>query len=238
MTEVRDLLAVPARPFAWPLLGPAAPDTCALVVIDMQVDFVNSGGWFASMGFNLAGIQAIVPVLQGVLRSARAVPGLTVIHTRQGNAPDLSDLPPAKLEQSRRAGIPYGHRGPHGRGLVRGESGWELIEELRPAPGEFVIDKPGFSAFADTSLGTLLTGRGIRSLVLTGVTANVCVLATLYGAIDRGYDCVTVGDAIAGADPASVETVLGLIRYQAGLLGAVTEATTLATAFGAATDDL
>jgi nicotinamidase-related amidase len=212
-------LVVPAEPRDWPLLGPAEPGTVALVVIDMQVDFVRDGGWFGALGFDLSGIQAIVPTIRTLLDAARGVPSLHVVYTRQGNAADLSDLPATKLEQSTRNGVPYGMTGPFGRGLVRGEPGWELVEELQPLPAERVVEKPGFSSFVGTDLDAWLKERGIRSLILTGVTANVCVLSTLYAAVDLGYDCLVVRDAVAGATPDTVRAVVDLVRYQGGLFG-------------------
>jgi biuret amidohydrolase len=225
-------LIVPAEPRDWPLLGPAEPETVALVVIDMQVDFVRDGGWFGALGFDLSGIQAIVPTIRTLLGAARAVPGLHVVHTRQGNAADLSDLPATKLEQSTRNGVPYGMAGPFGRGLVRGEPGWELVEELQPLPTERIVEKPGFSSFVGTDLDGWLKDRGIRSLILTGVTANVCVLSTLYAAVDLGYDCLVVPDAVAGATPDTVRSVVDLVRYQGGLFGGLADSTSVVETLG------
>jgi nicotinamidase-related amidase len=230
-----DLLSIAAEPRDWPLLGPAEPGAVALVVIDMQVDFVRDGGWFGALGFDLSGIQAIVPTIRTLLDAARAVPGLRVIHTRQGNAADLSDLPATKLEQSTRNGVPYGMAGEFGRGLVRGEPGWDLVEELQPLPTERVVEKPGFSSFVGTDLDPWLKERGIRSLILTGVTANVCVLSTLYAAVDLGYDCLVVRDAVAGATPDTVRTVVDLVRYQGGLFGGLADSTAVTQALAGLT---
>jgi nicotinamidase-related amidase len=220
-SESAVAVEVEAEPWPWPLLGPADPAAVALLIIDMQVDFVRPGGWFAAHGFDLSTIQSIVPRLQELLDAARQVPGLLVVHTRQGNAPDLSDLPATKREQSHRAGNPFGASGPYGRGLVRGEPGWEIVAELAPIAGERVLDKPGFGAFTETDLDEWLRGRGVRSLIVTGVTANVCVLSSLYAAVDLGYDCLTLIDAIAGIEPGTLDCVSSLIRYQGGLFGAL-----------------
>jgi nicotinamidase-related amidase len=230
-----DRLSVAAEPRDWPLLGPAEPDTVALVVIDMQVDFVRDGGWFGALGFDLAGIQGIVPTIRALLDAGRAVPGLQVVHTRQGNSADLSDLPATKLEQSTRNGVPYGMAGPFGRGLIRGERGWDLIEELGPLPTERIVEKPGFSAFVGTDLDPWLKDQGIGSLILTGVTANVCVLSTLYAAVDLGYDCLVVPDAVAGATPDTVRSVVDLVRYQGGLFGGLAESTAVVEALAGLT---
>jgi biuret amidohydrolase len=220
-SERAALVEVQAEPWPWPLLGPADPSAVALLLIDMQVDFVRQGGWFAAHGFDLSPVRAIVPRLQRLLAAAREVPGLHIVHTRQGNDADLADLPPTKLEQSRRTGNPFGAPGPFGRGLVRGERGWELIDELAPVAGERVVDKPGFSAFAGTDLAGWLSVRDVRSLILTGVTANVCVLASLYAAVDLGYDCLTLSDGIAGVGPGTADSATSLVLYQGGLFGAV-----------------
>jgi nicotinamidase-related amidase len=197
--------------------------TTALVVIDMQHDFVDPEGWFARFGFDVAPLRAIIPTIASLLEAARAG-GVPVIHTRQGNAPDLSDLPLVRQEQGERAGNPIGSPGPLGYGMIRGERGWQIIDELAPIDGELVIDKPGYSSFHGTSLDDELDARGIETLVLTGVTANVCVLSTLLSAVDLGYDTVVVSDAIAAVSDATRESVLDLVRYQGGLFGRVAEA--------------
>ena len=192
--------------------------TTALVVIDMQHDFVAPDGWFARFGFDVAPLRAIIPTIASLLVAARAA-GVPVIHTRQGNAPDLSDLPPARLAQGERSGNPVGSVGSLGRGLIRGELGWHIIDELAPADGELVVDKPGYSSFAGTSLAWELDSRGISRLALTGVTANVCVLSTLLSAVDLGYETVVVSDAIAAVSAETTSSVLDLVRYQGGLFG-------------------
>jgi nicotinamidase-related amidase len=206
--------------------------TTALVVIDMQHDFVSPDGWFARFGFDLAPLRAIVPTIASLLASARAA-GVPVIHTRQGNAPDLSDLPLARQEQGKRSGNPIGSSGPLGHGMMRGERGWHIIDELAPIDGELVVEKPGYSAFHGTTLDAELESRGIERLVLTGVTANVCVLSTLLSAVDLGYDTVVVSNAVAAVSAETLASVLDLVRYQGGLFGSLATADELIAAFAA-----
>ena len=200
------------------------------MVIDMQGDFVRSDGWFASLGIDVSAIQAVVPRLTRLLLTARRVPDLAVVHTRQGNATNLRDLPLVKQEQGRRTCQPIGHRGPLGRGLIRGEEGWQIIPQLAPVRGEVIVDKSGFSAFVGTDLEAWLKKNGRRSLIIAGVTANVCVLATLYGAVDRGFDCLLLADGVAGATPSATQTLLDLVRYQTGLFGSIATVDSVVTA--------
>ena len=147
--------------------------------------------------------------------------GLLIVHTREGHMPDLSDCPPYKLERSRRAGAEIGSKGPLGRLLVRGEVGHDFIDALRPTDRELVIDKPGYSAFSHTRLHEALTTRGIETLILTGVTTEVCVSSTLRSAIDLGYRCITVSDACASGDPTLHEAALAMIGVEGGVFGQV-----------------
>ena len=221
---------VGAEPWEWPILGATDPSAVALIVIDMQRDFLDPRGWFASMGFDVTAMRTTIDVVAGLVAVARSGSGIHVIHTRQGNAGDLSDLPQAKQEQGKRFGFPIGRAGPLGRGLIRGEPGWEIVPEVSPVLEELVVDKPGFGAFVGTDLDEELRARSVRSLILTGVTANVCVLSTLLEAVDRGYDCLVVTDAIAGADPATASTICDLVRYQGGLFGCLAPARAVTSA--------
>lgn len=216
-------MRVAADPYEWPLL---AGTGVALLVIDMQHDFLAPDGWFASIGVDVEPLRAIVPTVARLMAVARAA-GVPVIHTRQGNQPDLADLPAVRQAQGERTGSPIGTPGPWGRGLVVGEPGWAIVDECAPAPGELVIEKPGYSSFARTPLAAELAARGIGALAVIGVTANVCVLSTLLAAADLGIDCLVVGDAVAAVDERTTATVLDLVRYQAGLFGTVTSATAL-----------
>ena len=193
------------------------PAATALIVIDMQRDFVEPGGFGASLGNDVTRLQAIVPTVAALLADARAA-GLCVIHTRECHRPDLSDLPPAKRDR----GVPslrIGDPGPMGRILIAGEPGAEIVPELAPLPGEAVIDKPGKGAFYATDLGDRLARQGIRHLVLAGVTTEVCVQTTMREANDRGFDCLLVEDATDSYFPAFKAATLDMIRAQGAIVG-------------------
>ncbi|HEX2809697.1 MAG TPA: isochorismatase family cysteine hydrolase [Kineosporiaceae bacterium] len=209
---------VPAEPYPFEVdLG----DT-ALVVIDMQRDFVQPGGFGESLGNDTAQLQSVVPVLQEVLAAARAA-GMLVVHTREGHRPDLSDCPPSKLRRGRPS-MRIGDPGPNGRILVRGEPGHDIVPELYPVAGEPVIDKPGKGAFYATELGDLLEARGITRLVVTGVTTEVCVHTTVREANDRGYDCLVLSDGVGSYFPEFQRVGLLMIAAQGGIFGWVAPA--------------
>jgi len=194
--------------------------TTALIVIDMQRDFCAPGGYAARAGLDIARLAAPIAAIQRLLGAARRA-GLLVVHTREGHRGDLSDCAPAKLLRSAAAGAAIGSPGPLGRLLVRGEAGHDFIAELRPAPGEPVIDKPGYGAFHQTDLALILANRGIATLLLCGVTTEVCVHSTLREAVDRGFACITVGDACAASDPALHDAALAMIGVEGGIFGRV-----------------
>ena len=196
------------------------PRRTALLVIDMQRDFLHPDGYAARTGMDIEPLRASIEPVRVVLEAARRA-GLTVVHTREGHPPDLSDCPPYKLERSRRACAEIGSAGPMGRLLVRGEQGHDFIDALQPRAGEIVIDKPGYSAFEATSLAPALTTRGIDALLITGITTEVCVSSTLRAAVDRGYRCFTVSDACASADRALHEAALRMIGVEGGIFGEV-----------------
>jgi nicotinamidase-related amidase len=203
----------------------------ALLVIDMQRDFLLPEGYAAKAGLDIAPLRAAIAPVAAVLGAARAA-GLLIVHTREGHLPDLSDCPPYKLERSRRAGAEIGSKGPLGRLLVRGEFGHDFVDELRPMTGEVVIDKPGYSAFEHTALQQLLASRGIDALIVTGVTSEVCVSSTLRSATDRGYRCITVRDACASADPTLHRAAMAMIEVEGGIFGEVTSAAALVKKLG------
>ncbi|MFF5231552.1 cysteine hydrolase family protein [Dactylosporangium sp. NPDC000521] len=193
------------------------PSATALLVIDMQRDFMEPGGFGETLGNDVSRLRRVIEPTAALLTACRAL-GLTVIHTREGHLPDLSDCPPAKLnrgEPSMRIGAP----GPMGRILIRGEHGHDIIDELAPAGGELVIDKPGKGAFYKTSLGDVLAARGIRSLVVTGVTTEVCVHTTVREANDRGYECLVLSDCVGSYFPEFQEAGLRMIAAQGGIFG-------------------
>ncbi len=204
------------------------PATTALVVIDMQRDFMEPGGFGETLGNDVSQLRRVIAPTEVLLRACRAA-GLTIIHTREGHLPDLSDCPPAKLnrgEPSQRIGAP----GPMGRILIRGEYGHDIIDELAPSDGELVIDKPGKGAFYNTSFGDVLAARGIRSLVVTGVTTEVCVHTTVREANDRGYECLVLSDCVGSYFPEFQEAGLAMIAAQGGIFGWVAPSTAFVAA--------
>lgn len=202
------------------LLDSLAPGRTALLVIDMQRDFLVAEGYAAQAGIDITPLAATIRPIEQLLAAGRAAE-LLIVHTREGHLPDLSDCPPYKLERSRRAGAEIGSKGPLGRLLVRGEIGHDFVETLHPKAGEMVIDKPGYSAFAHTTLQQVLIRRRIETLIITGVTTEVCVGSTLRSAIDLGYRCVTVSDACASGDPTLHKAALDMIAVEGGIFGEV-----------------
>ncbi len=192
----------------------------ALIVIDMQRDFLDPGGYAARAGMDVAALRRPIPFVRMLLDQARNS-GMLVVHTREGHRPDMSDCPPAKLARSREAGAEIGSKGPLGRLLVRGEYGHNIIDELQPLTGEPVVDKPGYGAFHQTDLAQILETRGIRRLYICGVTTEVCVHSTLREAADRGFECVLVADACGSAHPALHEAALQMVAVEGGIFGRV-----------------
>ena len=190
----------------------------ALIVIDMQNDFCSPGGFGEKLGNDITPARAIIPTIQHLLTNWRDN-SLFVIHTREGHLPDLSDCTQSKLRRSKQQGGGIGDDGPMGRILIRGEQGHDIVDELKPWPGEIIIDKPGKGAFYATELGSILQEKRITALVLTGVTTHVCVHTTLREANDRGYDCLVLEDATAAYDPADQTAALRMIHQQGGIFG-------------------
>lgn len=203
--------------FAQPFDYPFDLAQTALLIIDMQRDFVEPGGFGASLGNDVLPLQAIIPTAQRVLQAWRAAGGL-VVHTREGHLPDLSDCPPAKRDRGHPT-LRIGDVGPMGRVLVRGEPGHAIVPELAPIAGELVIDKPGKGAFYATALNEALVLKGITHLIVMGVTTEVCVQTTMREANDRGYSCLLVEDGTASYFPAFKDATLAMIRAQGAIVG-------------------
>ena len=193
----------------------------ALVIIDMQRDFLEPGGFGAALGNDVSRLKAAVGPCADVLAAARRA-GVLVIHTREGHRPDLTDAPPMKVERGDPA-LRIGDAGPMGRILVRGEPGHDIIPELYPKAGEPVIDKPGKGAFYATDLHAILGNRGIENLIVCGVTTEVCVHTTVREANDRGFRCIVPGDCCASYFPEFHEMGLRMIKAQGGIFGWVSD---------------
>jgi nicotinamidase-related amidase len=215
--------AIPATPYPFEF----DPATTALVIIDMQRDFLEPGGFGALLGNDVSLLTKVIEPLRAVLDAARAA-GMMVIHTREGHRPDLSDCPPSKRA---RGGLTtgIGHPGPKGRILVRGEKGHEIVPQLAPIEGEVVLDKPGKGAFYATDLELLLRNAHISSLVVTGVTTEVCVHTTVREANDRGFECLVLSDCVGSYFPEFQDVGLRMIAAQGGIFGWVTASQDLLT---------
>lgn len=214
--KTKKTISVAAEPYEFEF----SPASCALLIIDMQRDFLEPGGFGEMLGNDVSQLRRTIRPNQKLLAAWRGK-GWEVMHTREGHRPDLGCLPPAKKVRGRSPKT-IGDNGPMGRILVRGEAGHDIIPELYPKFGEAVIDKPGKGAFWATDLHAILQNRGIKQLIVTGVTTEVCVNTTVREANDRGYDCLVPEDCVGSYFPEFHEAGLKMIKAQGGIFGWVT----------------
>ncbi len=207
------MISVPSRPYPYDL----DPAHTALVVIDMQRDFIEPGGFGATLGNDVSLLAAIVPTVGRLIEAFRGA-GLTIIHTRECHKADLSDCPPAKRLRGKPS-MRIGDPGAMGRILIAGEPGADIVPELAAKPGEIVLDKPGKGAFYATPLGDILAERKITHLVFAGVTTEVCVQTTMREANDRGFECLLAEDATESYFPEFKKAALDMIRAQGAIVG-------------------
>jgi nicotinamidase-related amidase len=219
---------IAAEPRAFPHNGLMRGEL-ALILIDMQRDFLEPQGYLAAMGYDISGVRAAIGPAQRLLASARSA-GLCIIHTRQGYRPDLAEVPAHKLARIQAGQSAIGKPGPLGRFLIRGEPGFQIISELAPAAGEFVVDKTANSAFWGTDLAAILAARGIRALILAGVTTDVCVHCTLREANDRGFECLLARDACGSGDAEAHRAALHMVTVEDGVFGVLADVDAIVTA--------
>ena len=215
------MIQIPADPRAFPDEGLKA-DEVALLLIDMQRDFLDPGGYLAGMGYDLSGVRAAIEPARRLLRAARGA-GIAILHTRQGYRPDLAEVPARRRARMAAGQSSVGKPGPLGRFLIRGEPGFQIIAELAPLQDEPVIDKTANGAFWGTDLAAILAARGIRAIIFAGVTTDVCVHSTLRDAVDRGFECLLARDACGSGDAEAHRAALHMVTVEDGVFGALAD---------------
>ena len=213
-------MTIKADPYDFPITGELKPSETALLIIDMQRDFCDPHGYMSTRGEDISPARAIIPRIQAV-RDAAQDHGLTLVYTREGHRPNLADLPENKRLLTAMAGAAFGSEGPLGRLMVRGEAGWDFTDEMQPREEDVVIDKSGTGAFHGTELGTILRMKGIRNVILTGVTTGVCVNTTAREASDHGYNVLVLEDCCAESNPENHHMAIQLLRIEGGFLATI-----------------
>ncbi len=210
-----------ANPYKWPYNGKLNPENTCLMIIDMQTDFCGNGGYIDSMGYDLSLTQRAIVPIKNLLKEVRKIPGFLVVHTREGHRPDLLDLPDNKRWRSKQIGAEIGSVGAKGKILVRGEKGWDIVQELYPKNNEIVIDKSGKGAFYGTDLELILRNKGIENIIFTGITTDVCVHTTMRNANDMGFECLVLEDCTGATKMENHLSAIDQITMSGGIFGAV-----------------
>lgn len=213
-------MIISGDPYDFPITGALNPRHTALVIIDMQRDFCDPSGYMNSRGDDVNAARAILPNLLAV-RDAAKYQGMLLVYTREGHRPNLSDLPENKRLKTARAGAEIGSHGPLGRLLIRGETGWDFIDEMRPQENDVIIDKSGTGAFHGTDLHDVLSNHGVSNVILVGVTTGVCVSSTAREATDRGYSVLVLEDCCAEPDPENHALAIQLLKIEGGYMATV-----------------
>ena len=215
-------MTIPGDPYDFPIDGPLIQERTALLIIDMQRDFCDPAGYMHIRGGNVESTRMILPHIINVRNACRQA-GMMIIHTREGHRSNLSDLPRNKRIKTAMAGAEIGSEGPLGRLLIRGEYGWDFIDELKPKDPEIVLDKVGTGAFHGTDLREILASQSIENLIITGVTTGVCVSSTVREASDRGYNVLVLEDCCAEPDPDNHRIAIKLLKIEGGYLSTISD---------------